>query len=440
MLVYEEIGRLLLMKYLSKSTDFKEGHVLIDDGETAIGLAQGLLEYVKIKADTCTDKSVVYICRYWLLMNVFKLYYDSQKNGDFVIMEEIENDFCGVFLLMGKSNYYELCLSQMEKRYRDISAAQLNEIRINGSCRYRKDTPDQQYSMHVLDELMENVNCWTKWLPLGSDQNSWVEHSPNVMVARRCLNFVNNEYRRGLIDFEATVNNDDTLQQQDHKYSSYVEPRCNRERSRLYEMLQIQYSDEIPGRVFNNKVSEKVIDSLITSLLIPKINEKKSPIEQTMDNINKLNKSSDMMIDSTINNHPMIDTTTTENDTSEVVNDDGIDDAIDDDTNNYQSTDTTHHNSLIDIIIAGKDKIEGMSIASHRKNVKLMRDCHDNFLRTAFESMVQKMDSNETSQYEEITDHVPSKVSDFLENFNRLKEHDNDQSSFIDSFHHMSNM
>jgi hypothetical protein len=158
-------------------------------------------------------------------MNLFKLYYNSQKSGDFIVMEQIENEFCGVFLVLGKMKYYELCLSQIERRYNDISSSQLNEIRINGSCRYRKDTDNQKYVMHVLDELMENVNGWTKSLPLGSDENSWVEHSPNVMVARKCLNFVNNEYCRGLIDFESVVNNDGELNPHNNTYSKYIEPR-----------------------------------------------------------------------------------------------------------------------------------------------------------------------------------------------------------------------
>ena len=67
--------------------------------------------------------------------------------------------FCSMFLLMVKSKYYELCLSQTETRFRDIAAAQLNEIRINSSCRHRKDTSDQQFSMRALDELIENVKC-----------------------------------------------------------------------------------------------------------------------------------------------------------------------------------------------------------------------------------------------------------------------------------------
>ncbi len=42
-------------------------------------------------------------------------------------------------------------------------------------------------SLHVLDDTMENVNKWVKELPLGDTQESWVLHSPNVMLAQRCI-------------------------------------------------------------------------------------------------------------------------------------------------------------------------------------------------------------------------------------------------------------
>ena len=112
----------------------------------------------------------------------------------------------------------------MERRYKDISQAELNEIRINSLCRYHKDNMDKVYMMHVLDRLMEYTNYWTKMLPLDTDQNLWIEHSLNVMVARRCLNFVNNEYRQGLIDFKCAVNYDNELHPKEHESSRYVEP------------------------------------------------------------------------------------------------------------------------------------------------------------------------------------------------------------------------
>ena len=100
MLVYEELTRLLLFQYMNVCPEEMIENERNGEGIGAISMAQGFLMYVNDKADSSTDKSFVYVCRYWLLMNTFRLYYDSQKNGDFILMEEIEDDFCGVFLLM----------------------------------------------------------------------------------------------------------------------------------------------------------------------------------------------------------------------------------------------------------------------------------------------------------------------------------------------------
>ena len=79
MLVYDEITRMFLIQYLNLNNEFDADTNNDDDGIKAIGVAQGFLTFIKNKAENSTDLSVVYICRYWLLMNVFKLYSDSQK-------------------------------------------------------------------------------------------------------------------------------------------------------------------------------------------------------------------------------------------------------------------------------------------------------------------------------------------------------------------------
>ena len=119
----------------------------------------------------------------------------SQKSGDIIAMELLENKFLGVFYLLGKKKYYNFCLNQIKKRYGDIEYGNLQEMRVNSICCYKDNNMHNMYSLRVLDELMENVNMWTKQLPLGSDQESWVHHSQNVMFTRKAHAFVDNEYR-----------------------------------------------------------------------------------------------------------------------------------------------------------------------------------------------------------------------------------------------------
>ena len=76
-IVYEEITRLLMFKYFS--TLPKETVNEVDDMDPlhAITLAQGLLQFVTNKAESSLDNSIVHICRFWLIMNQFKIYYDA---------------------------------------------------------------------------------------------------------------------------------------------------------------------------------------------------------------------------------------------------------------------------------------------------------------------------------------------------------------------------
>jgi len=50
----------------------------------------------------------------------------------------------------------------------------LQEIRINSSCRYYEDhLPSKTYHpMHVLDEVIENINMWVKELPVNQEESS----------------------------------------------------------------------------------------------------------------------------------------------------------------------------------------------------------------------------------------------------------------------------
>ena len=91
---------------------------------TGVRLARGFVPYLKPSSAQSTEK-IKQICRHWLLMDKFKLHYDSQKNDDVVVMEFQENKFYGVFLLLGKTKYHTVCLAQMEKRYGEIDYGSL---------------------------------------------------------------------------------------------------------------------------------------------------------------------------------------------------------------------------------------------------------------------------------------------------------------------------
>ena len=92
------------------------------------------------------------------------------------------------------------------------------------------------------------------------DQKSWVEHSPNIMVARCCLDFIKNECRRGLIDFEATFNYENSLKPKHLEHSNHAQPRCNHERSRLFELFQTMHEHEANVRLLGYHRQHDVLE------------------------------------------------------------------------------------------------------------------------------------------------------------------------------------
>ena len=94
------------------------------------------------------------------------------KRKNRVLQEHITNEWIRIFYLLKKHNYVEICLSAVETEYSNISYNELMSIRINSSVRYRngKDSKGNDYPLHVLDEVMENINGWTKRLLMGPDE------------------------------------------------------------------------------------------------------------------------------------------------------------------------------------------------------------------------------------------------------------------------------
>ena len=105
-------------------------------------------------------------------------------------------DWC--ILRAEKHNYFETCLSIIETDYSGMSYHELQSILMNYSVRHRngKDSKGNLNPLHVLDEVMENINSWTKRLLLGPDETSWKIHSPNLMCAHRSKNFESDAFTK----------------------------------------------------------------------------------------------------------------------------------------------------------------------------------------------------------------------------------------------------
>ena len=73
--------------------------------------------------------------------------------------------------MFGKRNYVKISLSAIEKECGKINNQTLQAVYHGGN-----DHQGYGYKLHVNDEGMENVNMWTKLLPMSADKNSWRIH------------------------------------------------------------------------------------------------------------------------------------------------------------------------------------------------------------------------------------------------------------------------
>ena len=195
------------------------------------------------------------------------MYENAMTMGDTVLLESIELRFCGIFLVLEKYNYVEIILSQIERKYNQINYNSLQNIRINSSCRYKSPFGNKcDFSpYHVLDEVMENVNMWVKNLPLNDEQDSWVNHSPNVNAARRCLLFDRVEYKRGLVNFEKLID-ERIFEQREYDRNKYVPPQKKIEKKRVFEFLTLYFGEETPNRSTSTQEMILCLNQLTTKL------------------------------------------------------------------------------------------------------------------------------------------------------------------------------
>ena len=114
--------------------------------------------------------------------------------------------------------------------------------------------------MHVLDELMENLSYWAKYLLLSNDDQSWIKHIPNLMVARRCFNFASNEHGKFLLGFECATQNDASPVVASDYNAHCIASKSILEESLLSELVVELFDEEIEVREFNVKVEESNID------------------------------------------------------------------------------------------------------------------------------------------------------------------------------------
>ena len=398
LMLYEEIFRSLFFRYMKESEKEHNGFIYINDENLiAVKLSKGFMQYIDEKVITTTDDRLKYQIYFFKLTHLFKSYKEAINAGDTVCLEYLEALFCPVFLMLEKSNYVEVVLSQIERKYGNISYQQLHDIRINSVYRYYKNNSERRYPMHAMDSIMENVNMYVKQLPLDSSEESWIAHSPNVMVARRSINFVEQEYRRGLLDFEQAIDDDALPQYNSQTHTQYIEPRKNVERSRLFEFVSKYFDGETDKRKVSHKVAMNIIKNLKTTLMKPNANQ----VSKTLSNLQNIIED----INHLIEENAGMETQNESNSTSIehlFMTTDGLDDEVDNcdnpsdiiDENNLKND--CNKWAIVDIIEIGKEHMRSKNIPKIRLRRKQRNRRHDIFMCGIYDNITK--DNNSVQQ------------------------------------------
>ena len=191
---------------------------------------------------------------------------------------------------------------------------------------------------------------------------------------------------------------------------------------------------EIPGRSFKVKVAEEAIETLKTSLKKAKEPMVNTHIENTLIGINELIIQDNDGTDTIVNE----DTAILEPVLNELVQEHTMDNEVLDDPTTLPNSESSNL-SLVDVIKMGKVKMEDLDIATHRKNVRDMRKCHDNFLLGEYDKLVSNIGNIDSVKLAEIEALNPTRVSRFIINFNSLKLKKNTSSNFIIRFQGLTN-
>ena len=138
------------------------------------------------------------VMNYTLLASEFRVYWESMRSGDRLSQEIVENKWLCIFSALNKHKHVDIVLTGIEKQCQEINYSNLETIRRNSCirCNTGEDVDGRKFNFVAADECMENVNAWTKKLPLGNTQESWMQHSKNLVFSRQCINFEEEQYKR----------------------------------------------------------------------------------------------------------------------------------------------------------------------------------------------------------------------------------------------------
>ena len=117
-----------------------------------IVLIQDYINYCS-ELRSCGDEITRTVANFMTLCSDYKMYTDGTKAGDSISMEIILNEWLPIWKTCRKTNYLNLCMTNMEILYSEMSCADLEGMRINRMMRQNANS-----GMIAMDEACEILN------------------------------------------------------------------------------------------------------------------------------------------------------------------------------------------------------------------------------------------------------------------------------------------
>lgn len=94
---------------------------------------------------------------------------------------------------------------QIKREFGFILYSWLQEVQKNMAFQYHQEdilVKGDAVVLHVLDEVMQNINGWCKKLPMGKDKDLWRLHAPNIICTHEAQKLETKEYIKQRIDYD----------------------------------------------------------------------------------------------------------------------------------------------------------------------------------------------------------------------------------------------
>ena len=227
------------------------------------------------------------------------------------------------------------------------------------------------------DETMENVNMWMKGLPLSPSIESWQFHSPNIVLAKRCDNYVKMNNKRGKVDTEnSTVESGlGEARLSALKEKKTVVPSYQIEKSRLFELIVNGLESG------NNTFITQDWIQLIDKLSLP-LNDKNELLDPVVEEGGELEMEQEFNSIFNNNDEAILDDVPM----NVIDNDDNNDDnmGMDNIQSNIATKSDCHRFGLCDIITAGKNKMTQKQFIKKRKLKVILEKRNNSFYESVY--------------------------------------------------------